>query len=496
MNKAVAILVLSLLTATLYAQKINYSKPIKLNNKTPNFKLLGRNANYFIAERWGKTVHYLDTYNADLNKISSKEIKFSAEEKLKKIWIQPQKGWIISTVKVADIAVIKAQQLDANLNVKTTPLYLDTIIERTDLVETNLRIALSLNEKYLACYMPVFSKGVVDYFIIHVYNQQLEKLQTVKLKNETISKANFSDIIISNQGDVIIIFKDENALTNYTIYYAKTGTIVTEHSVKLEFEVFKNLKFEFDNKNMQLLVTGLRMYQENKRTQAADAFFTFVINLNSGEKSSLSTLEFTKEFFKLLTDNESKTEKVSLQTFYINKVLPKTDGSFLVFLESYYENEEIMEVPQSVPMSSSSGSLMLGNPSFSPSTTYKTNYYFYNDVIVYSVDTNFQITDVNIIKKRQKSQEDNGGYSSFYIVNQQNLLEVLFLDEINTNASLKRYTLNNEVEIFKDYVINVGQNNVMPVVKQAIQTAPNEVLIPSYLNNAFSIIKIIFEDNL
>lgn len=494
MKNYVIILLLCIFSSNSYAQEVSYSKAIKLTNKTPKFKILGRNAKYFIAERWGEKFHYLDLYSSNLRKISTKEFKIEADEALKKIWIQPKQGWMLYTKSVKDFTYINARQMDVNLNVKTTPLVLDSILERKDYVQNNFRTTQSLNEKYLAIYLPIFSKGSLDYFLVSVYDENMNQIQKLKLNTDFVKQGTFVELLVLNNGAVAAVFLEKNSNNKFEIYFSDEETKFKTFTLNLDNQVFKKLKFEVDNLNNTLLIAGLNLYQDNKRLVAADAFFTLKMNLETGEISNKTVEVFTNEFYKLLTENDSKTEKVFLQTFYIKTILPRVDGGFLVFAESYYENEEVFEVPQSNGLSGGGTSMMIGQTSFSPST-YKTNYYFYNDVIVYTLDKDLKIESVNIIKKRQKSQEDNGGYSSFNIVNQQNMLEVLFLDEISTNSSLKRYTLNKDSEIFKDYILNVGQNDVMPVVKLAVQTAPNEILVPSYLNNSFSIIKIIFEDN-
>ena len=492
MKKIILLISVCLFSSFSFAQKITYSKSIKLNNKTPRFKVLGRNANFFIAERWGTKYHFIDLYNADLKKISSKELRFEKENKLKKIWIQPNKGWVIYTNANKDFTLLEAKKLDAKFNIKTKPLLLDSIVERRDLVADNLRITSSLNEKYLAVYLPIFSKGKLDYFYIKVYDTNLKVVHEMKLRDAYVKDGSFVDIEISNKGEAIAIFKDKNKTNDFKIYFINSTNEIKSYPLTLSFPVFKRLKFSLDNINNNLLVAGFKLSDETKKKPASDAFFTLKMNLETGQISKNTLEVFEQEFFKLLTGRESKSDKVTLQTFYIKEIIPKIDGGYLVFAESYYENEEIVEIPQNQLNNGSA----VGAAVFIPSTsTYKTNYFHYNDVIVYTINAEQEIEAVNIIKKRQRSEDDNGGYSSFKIVNQQNLLELLFLDEININSSLKKYTINGSSELFKDYILNVNQNNVMPVIKMAVQTAPNEVLIPSYLNNNFSLIKVTFEDN-
>jgi hypothetical protein len=359
-------------------------------------------------------------------------------------------------------------------------------MERKDLVQANLRTKYSFNEKFVATYLPIFSRGEMDKFSIRIYDHDLNETQSIDLKNKFIKDGSYVNLLVLNDGGVVVVFKDKTSTNNFKVYYKAIGKDLKIIPLNVENEIFKKLKIEVNNKTKELIFAGFNLHREGKRTNAADAFFSFKLNLETGQRAKKVTEIFTKEFYTLLTGKVSKNEKVSLQTFYFKRIIPKQNGGYLVFAESFYENVETKSVPY---RSSNVG----GGSSVFEENTYKTQYFNYNDIIVYSLSENMALESVNIINKRQQSIDDKGGYSSFFITNQQDKLNILFLDEISTNSSLKNYEIDASSEITKDYVFNVSQNNVMPVMKMSVQTGPNEILIPSFLNNSFSIIKVVFD---
>ncbi len=487
MKKTIFTILLSFVFSCFYAQEYSFSKAIKLNNKVHRFRILGRNVNHIVAERWGAKVHYLDAYNAKLKKVSTKEIKLEKDEKLKKVWIQPKQGWIIYTKATKEHTFLLAKKLDSRLNIKTKPVLLDSIVERKDLVQANLRTKYSLNERCMASYLPIFSEGGIAYFSVNVFDTKLKKIQSVKIKDRFITDGKYVNLLVLNDGSFVMIYKETDKTNAFKVFFKEKDVDIKKYSLNIDNEIFKKLKIEVDNERKELILAGFRLYKEKKRKNASDAFFSLKIDLKTGKKSQKVTEVFTKEFFKLLTNKESKNEKVTLQTFYIKKIIAKKDGGYFVFAESFYEQENIET------------SSIMQNPYATSTiydrTEYKTLSYNYNDIIVYSIDSNQKLQTVNIINKKQHSFDDKGGYSSFFLVNQQDKLNVLFLDEISTDASFKNYAINKNSEIDKNYIFNVSQNNVMPVLKMSVQTAPNELLIPSFLNNSFSIIKVVFENN-
>lgn len=486
MKKLNITILLCLFSSFFYAQEYDFSKATKLNSKVSRFKILGRNVNYIVAQRWGTKANYLDLYNAKLKKVSSKEIILAKDENLKKVWLQPKQGWLIFTKANKDFTLVQARKLDAKLNLKSKPLTLDSLMERKDLVQANLRTKYSFNEKFVATYLPIFSRGEMDKFSIRIYDHDLNETQSIDLKNKFIKDGSYVNLLVLNDGGVVVVFKDKTSTNNFKVYYKAIGKDLKIIPLNVENEIFKKLKIEVNNKTKELIFAGFNLHREGKRTNAADAFFSFKLNLETGQRAKKVTEIFTKEFYTLLTGKVSKNEKVSLQTFYFKRIIPKQNGGYLVFAESFYENVETKSVPY---RSSNVG----GGSSVFEENTYKTQYFNYNDIIVYSLSENMALESVNIINKRQQSIDDKGGYSSFFITNQQDKLNILFLDEISTNSSLKNYEIDASSEITKDYVFNVSQNNVMPVMKMSVQTGPNEILIPSFLNNSFSIIKVVFD---
>ncbi|MCB0510408.1 MAG: hypothetical protein KDC82_06560, partial [Bacteroidetes bacterium] len=77
------------------AQVVDVSSALKLNNKVPSFRILGKLDDKYLVERFGNDIHVLDVYNQYLKLQSSKQIQLDKNEKLEKIWVQPNHAWII-----------------------------------------------------------------------------------------------------------------------------------------------------------------------------------------------------------------------------------------------------------------------------------------------------------------------------------------------------------------------------------------------------------------
>jgi hypothetical protein len=98
----------------------------------------------------------------------------------------------------------------------------------------------------------------------------------------------------------------------------------------------------------------------------------------------------------------------------------------------------------------------------------------------------------SVMKKKQSSEDDNGVFSSFLTVNEKDKLRFLYLDDISTSGILNQYTLTSDGKADRKAVLNMEEKDVMLLPKSGRQVAPNEAVIPSYMNGALKLVKITY----
>ena len=96
------------------------------------------------------------------------------------------------------------------------------------------------------------------------------------------------------------------------------------------------------------------------------------------------------------------------------------------------------------------------------------------------------------MRKKQSSDDDNGVYSSFLTVNEKDRLRFLYLDEISAAGVLNQYTLTSDGKSDRKAVLNQEDKDVMLLPKSGRQVAPNEAVIPSYVNGLLRLVKITY----
>ena len=116
----------------------------------------------------------------------------------------------------------------------------------------------------------------------------------------------------------------------------------------------------------------------------------------------------------------------------------------------------------------------------------------FNDIIAFSFNANGMVEWNSVMRKKQASEDDNGAFSSFLLMNEKEKLRFMYLDDVSTAGALNQYVLTSTGKNDRSVVLNQEEKDIMLLPKMGKQIAPNEVVIPSYKNNAFRIVKITF----
>ena len=463
-----------------FSQKTAISGSVKLNNKLPNFRILGKTSSSYVVERYGPNFHVLDIYNEFMKSQGSKQIQLEKDEFIERFWIQPKTSWIIKVNQEKNVSYLQAVKMNEKLSVQDKPFLLDSLSERKDLLENNLRTSLSLNESKLLIYSPIFSQGKITHFYSKVYDQNMQKINGLNIKEPYLLENEFEKVLVLNNGAYLFITKNESSSVYYFIKIATDGTVQKSTFTPVK-DVFKKLEFELDNKNNTLLISGFfrDVNLSKKDNNGAKEFFISALNLDNFSNVYTEVVPFTQDFYTLLTGKESKMDPPQLFTFYVKSIIPKVNGGAIVFTESFFKTEEQYQ--------SEAFFSVAGVSNYNYSTLYN-----FNDVVVYHIDSTGTCTQKEIIKKRQASQNDMGSYSSFYIANLRDELKILFLDDIATDAHLSQARIEGKDKTRSTTVLNIGGKDVFPVIKMSKQTAPNELLIPSFKKNKLRLIKVNF----
>lgn len=317
-------------------------------------------------------------------------------------------------------------------------------------------------------------KDVNETIGFSVYNSKLEQVwkRTEELPYNSLL-FNILDYEIDNDGKVYMAGKlyEERARdrrkgnVNYQVQLLTfTEEKTKEDEIKLNNIYFSDLSVFINEK--ELICTG---FYSNDFARGANGIFVLSIDKTTGEIKHSGTQAFDRDFIMLnMTESEVKRTKrkeekgddLAMFNLDIKDIIYREDGTFIVVAEEYFVRVVTYRV---------------GN---STQTEY---HYYYNDIIVYAVGTDYQIQWYNKIPKIQHTVNDGGFYSSYYVRSTPDRLLFIFNDNIDNLRVVKsgrpkqfngRKGKSIAVCVSMDYTGNTGKAKLFSVKNEEILLRP------------------------
>ncbi len=245
------------------------------------------------------------------------------------------------------------------------------------------------------------------------------------------------------------------------------GVRTIDHTTVLDGEDVYEIDIAVDNVSGRLIMAGL--YKEAGAYAPAGYIFE-----NVSASSGPQLIPFDKELLKSW-GFKGKDALQNQFTMSLRNLQFKEDGSLVVFFEN---SKELMRRPYF-------------NNSLDPSGLGGMRWidYYYDDILVLSVDRNGQKQWENILRKKQFSQDDQGQFSSFFIMKNSTFLRILFNDEIKNESTVSEYILLPDGRNYRKSILNTGSAGLNLRIQDAIQTGSASLWVPSESNGKMVLVR-------
>jgi len=362
---------------------------------------------------------------------------------------------------------------------------LDTVIFENNTDEMKASFSYSLNKQFIDFFIPVYTNGkLTQMHIVSTTNTGKIRFK----KNIPIARSNAEtfaeDGLIDNMGNTYLVLKHETKEYN-PVYEVKkigaNGQITDSCFVSFEKEVFNDMYFQIDEKNKRFICqTFLSGLSAGK--VGAKSILNYSINTDSMTQQFSQEYVFDDAFIEHVTNGIVK-ENGALYTYKIKKIYSTLEGGTICMAESFYKEDNEIHDPIDLSMPT------FGGVNYLPSTR-MVNVFHYNDVLLFYFNSDGSFNKYEIIRKKQATENDNGSYSSFSAISTGLDLKIFFVDDLLIKNDFVEESIDADMNISKKILLNQNDKNLMLIPKMAVQTQVNELVLPSYRNNDFRLIKI------
>ncbi len=466
------------------AQQMVFSTPQKLSTKAPQFRILGKNKEGIILYNFGRDTDQLHAYSSNMRLKWKRNLNLGDGTSIRKIIIYPETSLVFYFKEVSSKMHYYVQPYDSRFQPKGQTVLVDSIVgNRADV--RNMKIVHSTDQSQLVIYTANYA-GTDRLQTVSIYhmNDMLEPQWqgNIDLRDVT-GKVVLRKLLVSNKGELFLLIEDiakqrkgEVNSNRFQLHMVDAGR---NDAVKLPFSfsrpIFDKLFVEVDDENRKLVAVGL--FSDNNKDMSV-GYFHHALNLNTGKMIANKYTRYSDDLLYDITGKELKGDNKGLFSFEISDIILRFDGGLVLVAESRYKSVEEIQTPSFVPAA---------GPTFRTISVM-----YYNDVLMLSIGPDGENDWTEILRKKQISEDDDGYYSSYAMLNTADRLYLIYNQEIHSKADVNSMAIDPTGSAKRNYLFNTGDQNVVLVPRAGLQVSSTEIIIPSFRKNYLTLLKLSF----
>jgi len=463
------------------AQSVEYSLPQALPYGAGTADVLGRNSEGVLVHMSGRSQDWMLCYSASTLDLKwKKEIALTEKSgSVEEAYLLGDSIVVLYTANMRGNRVLKANLYSPRMSELRDARELDTVHAMSG-EDAGFQFAVSPSH---ACAM-VYNqpdefnrKKEINFIVINA------ALQTLRSGRVVANRFDVPELVsgdVTDNGDAYFVCGDNKSRTyNNTYQYTEVGVFAQTASgafysgVARENTLLGDPLFKFDNANNAWVLSGL--FADKPGNEAKGMYFGRGVPADSAMLVR-QFIPFTDEFLNNVTGQPGKRTR----GFYDNVptgLVVRRDGGALFVTETQTQYSENLTANRFTPMG---GSGMI------------TNHFFFNDLVVFSVDSAGAPQWYQVLRKKQQSDNDGGFYLSYGLLIGPRQLWLLYNDRVGGANNLSGYSVSGTGDNKRSILVDTDRKNLAPVPSRARQIAPDVMVIPSLRRGYFQLLKITF----
>lgn len=469
------ILILWACKIPLHAQEMQWSNPIKLKGGAVFPKVIGENSSGVFLMRYRNRFYtksiFIERYNSDLNLDLSLYLDLKKSQILK-VQLTPKGILIIKS---------KRNKTDKNYNITGSWLSFDLKPMGEDIALFthnnkhpigNNTIQLCMNDilNQLALSQVNYQNNVA---LISTYWFDLD-FKLIQKKDYRFTHSNLintKDLVINNRGVITLHCQKNDQLES------KIQDII--------LTVKKDTVISYTFADTTMIGSALLVYNRSKDIAQFVGFYrlkttmgyvgTVFSNLDSNQLVwDTKYRRFDPKWLKTLNSGFMSPNTIT-EDFTLKACIPKSDGGFLIIAEQK-------------DISTESDVYIINGISQSTAK----NIYKFNEILTLSYDNDYYPQWQQRITKNQITINDGGYFSSAALFVNKKYTQLLYNDQFRNSGEVVQYTMYNTGQINNQKLIKTELDYLAIIPDGAMQVASNKLIIPTYKNRKFSLLKLIY----
>jgi len=451
------------------AQEVIYSRYDKFDYRSDNYMVVGVCGGYLYTYVSTDEGSRLDAYDDSMNKQATVLLDFFPQ-RIYQIKIIPysNKMMVLYQALESNKVVQYVAMLDGNGLLKGKPMELGST--RTGILgatRTYYKTAISENKKHIVIYSTKEKRNEIEF-----EGKWLDDNGTVVKRSKASFKADNSPdhgvVNVANDGTLYMEAYTPTGAQNYVDQYwilslQPGATAFKAHELPLGEHFGTGGYTRIDNVNNKVYFGGFYSTSRNGRFSG---FIYAALNPATGVFESKRFIPFDRQ---LIEEAGNRRKGNSFDNYMVRQLIVKNDGGFVLISEVQFVTTRSTFTPG------------LGYYSFySPAMNSSVREYHYNDIMAVAYDSNGVREWNTFIPKQQYSQEDDGVFSSYALLNTGGTLAFLFNDFDPTHSRIQLATLSPEGKSEIHSLIAEGNDYPDWLPKSAKQVSGRVMIVPCF----------------
>lgn len=292
---------------------------------------------------------------------------------------------------------------------------------------------------------------------------------------------NFLQAELANEGTAFFLTEQNNFISRrkahqFELYVAPADTAsqIVLSKIDLGDSLTYDVSFRYDNLNDKLVGCGLYTERDLSR---AEGYFYLDYDLEQQRVTSVKFHQFEQDLINSIEGGRRRNRE-GIEELAIRDLVLRRDGGALLIAERNRQFER----------RSTANQLQVVNTFNRPLVDSH-----YDEILILSIHPDGKLHWDKVLHKRQYSQDDDGVYSSFFLLRTPQRLRFLFNDEIRQENTVSEYVLDGYGESDRNSLFHTRDLDLRLRFRDGKQVAANELIIPSERRNKLRLVTMTYE---
>jgi hypothetical protein len=475
---------------SVWSQNITFTPSHNESAAETHFEILGKVGENYLVYKNISWKNIMQVFDANLKEISNERLKFLPEKMLNASFVTyPKYVVMVYQFKQGGTVFCNALRLDGNGQKLGEIITIDTTKVGLQSGEDIYSSACSEDKKSILIYK-MHEKNEQLHVVTKLYDSGLTLLDSTRSVIAFSEKREvYSPFQIANDGTIFFTKetkseKGENIRQLDVITNSPRSNTFKSRSIRLEDIFIDGVQIKIDNLNNNFIINSF--YYPAKRASNIQGVFSAVINRQT-DSVNTKINAFDDDLREKM--NLGGQSRAAFDNMFLRNIFLKRDGSYVLIAEDYSSQSmnnrnawNRWDYLYGSPYSFNNDYYYWNSPyyrynRFNTFNNSNSTRYYYENILIISVDSDLRIKWSNVIQKKQ-TDDDNENFLSFGTMNTGAEINFLYIEKEKNAQIVSSQSVSVYGKLYRYPTLRNREEGYQFMPRFAKQLGPKQIMMP------------------